>query len=138
MKIKQSIKKFLAPSIVTSGILLRELSAAASVHAQDKVKGEEMLRQARADLAEANRMSEAAVAATQKAQEDQEAATHKREEAVKLQRAAFLLIRDSNRMRAAEIRMRVDEQELQVKSEFVEQMRLQRLATHQQQTAAES
>jgi hypothetical protein len=137
MDTKQIIRVYLTRRIAATGLLLCTLLAAGSLQAQDKAKGEEMLRRARAEFAEANQLSEAAVAATQKAQEDQEAATHKRDDAMKLQREAFLLIRDSNRMRAAEARARADEEELQLKSENLELARLNRLLAHQQQVAGD-
>jgi hypothetical protein len=106
------------------------LTAGAGYGQTDKAKGEEMLRHARTDLAEANRLSEAAVAAEQRAQEDQAAATQKRDDAVKLQREAFTLIRDSKRMRAAELRARASELEVRLKSDKVQRANLAAQQNH--------
>ncbi len=140
MNTKQSSNVPLSSRILSTCVLLTALLVAASAQGQaqmqqDKARGEEMLRQARTDLAEANRMSQAAIAATQKAQEDQEAAAVKRRQAVQLQRQAFLLIHDSNRMRAAELRARADEQAAQGRSEEIELRRLKSLLSQQQATA---
>ena len=129
---------------MTTSLLLAALLAAGAVRGQnaarvaEKAKGEQMLRQARADLVEANRIYEASIVATQAAERDQATANQKRLEARKLQREAFLLIRDSNRMKAAELRAQAEHDELQTKVEQGELMHLRGLAGHQQQVAADA
>ena len=64
--------------MMAGGLLLAVLLTAGALQAQplrpeEEGKGEDLLRQARVDLAEANRLSEAAIQATQAAQRDQEA-----------------------------------------------------------------
>jgi hypothetical protein len=142
MDTKQNLKNALSTRIMATGLLLVALLAArpaqAQTRAQDKARGEEMVRHARAEFAEANQLSEAASAAAEKAEADQEAASKKREDAAKLQREGFALIRDSNRARAAELRARIDEQKAQARSEDAELKRLQRLLKRQQDVASDN
>jgi hypothetical protein len=127
-----------------SGLLLAALLTAGAVsgqnapRAQERARGEELLRRARADLAEANRLNEASIQSAQAAQQQEETANQKRLEARRLQREAFLLIRDSNRMRAAELRSRAEEEQGQVKTEGNELRRLRGILARQQQTASDA
>lgn len=105
-------------------VLAAALPVLGQNRAQEKVRGEEMLRRAQADRVEANRLSEAAVVLSQKAQQDQAAAAEKRQEAIKLQREAFLLIHDANRAKAAELIGEAEEQEALIKVESVHLTRL--------------
>ena len=106
--------------------------------AEDKAKGEEMLSRARIGFAEANGMYQASIRAAQLAQQEQALANQKRLEARKLQREAFLLIRDSSRMRASELRAQAERVELQVKTEAGELARLQGLLAHEKQTVTDT
>jgi len=124
---------------VIAALLLTTLCASApALHAQaqDRAKGEEMLRQARTDLAEANRLADAAISASEKAQADQAAAAQKRAAALKLQRDAFMLIHDSNRARAAELRARADELARRGRADLLELQRLKKAVENEEETAA--
>jgi hypothetical protein len=145
METKPKKSMLLTSRTTATGLLLAGLlTAVGTLHgwsasqAEDKAKGEAMLRQAQADLADANKLYDASIRATQLAQHEQEAASQRRLEARKLQREAFLLIRDSNRMQAAELRARAGGEELQVKSESVELARLQALLAHDRQVIADA
>jgi hypothetical protein len=96
-----------------------------------------MLNRARLEMAEANGMFEAAVRAAQLAQQEEATANQKRLEARRLEREAFLLIRDSNQMRAMELRAQAERLELQIKTESGELSRLRGLVAHEKQAAAD-
>lgn len=97
-----------------------------------------MLAKARADITEANSLSEAAANAELAAKRDQAIANRKRLQAHNLEREAFLLIRDSKRMEAAELRARAETQTQQLKSEQLELERLQGLLTNAKQVATDT
>jgi hypothetical protein len=105
---------------------------------EDKAKGEVMLRQARTDITEANRLAVAAANAQLTAQRDQAIANRKRLQAHSLEREAFLLIRDSKRMEAAELRARAESQAQQVTTEAAELQRLQGLLANEKQITADT
>ena len=105
---------------------------------EDQARGEAMLRKARADISEASSLSETAANAEMAAQKDLAIANQKRLQAHNLERAAFLLIRDSKRMEAAELRSRAETQAQQVKAEQAELGRLQTLLTNEKQVAADT
>jgi len=128
---------------MTTSLLLAALLTAGALRgqnarAQERARGEQLLLQARRDMAEANRIYEASITAAQAAERDQAMANQKRLEARKLQREAFLLIRDSNRMKAAECRARAEQDELQAKTEDAQLIHLRGLLAHQQQIAADA
>ncbi|MGA2750806.1 MAG: hypothetical protein ABSG59_18705 [Verrucomicrobiota bacterium] len=144
MNAKPSLLTPLTRRMITTCLLLAALLTAGALRGQnatraaEKARGEQMLNQARTDRLEANRLYEASIKAAQTAEQDQEAANLKRLQARRLQHEAFLLIRDSNRMRAAELRAQAEQAELQAKTENVEAMRLRGLLAHQQQVAADA
>ena len=132
--------KTLAGGLLLAGLLTTAsvLTGWSATPAEDRARGEEMLRRAHQDVVEASRLSEASAKAAQIAQQDQETANQKRLQAHNLERAAFLLIRDSKRLAAAELRARAENDEVQVKTEAGELLRLQGLLAHAQQTAADT
>jgi len=141
------MKKFALPKFQMSarGCLLAALLTAAGVfngsgatQAEDRVKGEEMLRRAQVDLAAANHLSETAAKSMQTAQLEQETAEQKRLQAHSLEREAFLLIRDANRMATAELRATAEGDDLQVKNQTAELVYLQALLANQNKIAADA
>ena len=145
MNTKSRTSVLLKTQSMASGFLLAALLAAVGVsnawsatRAEDRARGEEMIRKAHLDLVEANRLTEVAIKAAEVAQHDQEAANQKRIQARRLEREGYLLFRDANRIQAAEIRARAETQELQVRSESVELTRLQGLLAHENQTFADT
>ena len=123
-----------AALVTTVGVL----SGWGATQAEDRIRGEEMLRHAHVDLAEASHLSETAAQSLQTAQQEEETANQKRLQAHHLEREAYLLIRDSNRMAAAELRATAEGDELQVKNQTAELRYLQALQANQNKIAADT
>jgi len=109
-----------------------------ATQAEDRIRGEAMLRHAHVDLAEASHLAETAAQSLQTARQEEETANQKRLQAHRLEREAFLLIRDSNRMAAAELRATAEGDDLQVKNQSAELQYLQALLANQNKIAADS
>jgi hypothetical protein len=135
LKFQMRTRSFLLATLLTS---LGVFAGWGATQAEDKIKGEEMLRRAKVDLAEASHLSETAAQSAQTAQQEQESANQKRLQAHSLEREAFLLIRDSNRMAAAEMRATAEGDDLQVRNQTAELLYLQGLLASQNKIAADT
>ena len=114
------------------------MNGLAASQQEEKAKGEEMLQKAHQDFLQAKHFQETATRMLQTAHKEQEMANQRTQEARTLMREAFLLIRDSNRMRGAQLRAEAETKELQAKSEEAELQHLQASATQERKIAADS
>ena len=105
---------------------------------EERTQGMTMLQKANADRAEARRLSEVANQTAQTAERERIAARAKLLEAINLQREALLLLRDANKLRAAQLRDRAEVFESRLREEQIEKARLTGQLNHDRRVASDT
>ena len=134
------LRKDLRCSVLTALVLTLSVPMAGfgATREEEKRQGTILLQEATADRAEARRLSEVAGQTAQTAERERTAARAKLLEAIKLEREALLLLRDANKLKAADLRNRAEVFESRLHEEQLEKARLTGQLNHDRRVASDT